>query len=187
VFHTKKYRHGRKTYNSEVCVKRSTSNKFKVDYYGKLEEVIELQYHSKHNIIFLFKFYWYDTADKEIRVDPYYGLVEINSKARLCNVDNVFVFTKQCQQVYYIYNPSFRNDRLRVDWLSIVKIKLRGRVEVVQDRNNELIMGDDVFQLGELVYPYRVALSNDLEDVNAWLIKTFASPIIFLLMLTLQN
>jgi hypothetical protein len=68
-----------------------------------------------------------------------------------------------------------------------VKTKLRGRVEVVQDGSNELIMGDDVHQLGELVYPYRVALSNDLEDVNAWLIKTFASPIIFLLMLTLQN
>jgi hypothetical protein len=68
-----------------------------------------------------------------------------------------------------------------------VKTKLRGRVEVVQDGSNELIMGDDVHQLGELVYPYRVALSNDLEDVNAWLIITFASPIIFLLMLTLRN
>ena len=68
-----------------------------------------------------------------------------------------------------------------------MKTKLRGRVEVVQDGSNELIMGDDVHQLGELVYPYRVALSNDLEDVNAWLIITFASPIIFLLMLTLRN
>jgi hypothetical protein len=68
-----------------------------------------------------------------------------------------------------------------------VKTKLRGHVEVVQDGSNELIMGDDVHQLGELVYPYRVALSNDLEDVNAWLIITFASPIIFLLMLTLRN
>jgi hypothetical protein len=25
-------------------------------------------------------------------------------------------------------------------------------------------MGDDIFQLGELVYPYWVALSNDLEE-----------------------
>jgi hypothetical protein len=32
------------------------------------------------------------------------------------------------------------------------------------DGNGELIVGDDVFQLGELVDPYRVALSNDLEE-----------------------
>jgi hypothetical protein len=29
-------------HNNEVCVKRSTSNEFEVDYYGKLEKVIEL-------------------------------------------------------------------------------------------------------------------------------------------------
>jgi hypothetical protein len=44
-----------------------------------------------------------------------------------------------------------------------VKTKLRGRVEVIQDENDELIMEDDVFQLGELVDPYQVAPSNDLE------------------------
>ena len=42
--------------------------------------------------------------------------------------------------------------------------KSRGRVEVVQDRNDELTVGDDVFQLDELVDPYRVASSNDLEE-----------------------
>jgi hypothetical protein len=75
----------------------STCNEFKVDYYGKLEEVIELQYHSEHNRVFLFKYYWYDTTDRGIRVDPHYGLVEINSKARLHNVNDVFVFAKQYQ------------------------------------------------------------------------------------------
>jgi hypothetical protein len=45
-----------------------------------------------------------------------------------------------------------------------VKTKLRGCVEVVQDDNDELIMGDDVFQLSEWVDPYQVALSNDLEE-----------------------
>ena len=45
-----------------------------------------------------------------------------------------------------------------------MKTKLRGHVQVVQDDNDELIMGDDVFQLNELVDPYRVTLSNDLEE-----------------------
>jgi hypothetical protein len=110
VFYTKEYGYGRKTYNSGICVKGSTCSEFEVDYYGKLEEVVELKYHSEQNRVFLFKCYWYDTIDRGIRVDPHYGLVEINSKARLCNVNVVFVFARQCQQVYYTYFPSFRKD-----------------------------------------------------------------------------
>jgi len=83
-------------------------------------------------------------------------LVKINSKARLHNVNDVFVFAKQCQQVYYTYTRSFRKDRSRVDWLSVLKTKPRGRVEVVQDENNDSNMGDDVIQVSELVEPYRV-------------------------------
>jgi len=96
VFHAEEYRHGRKTHNSGVCVKGSTSSELEFDYYGKLEEVVELQYHSEHNRVFLFKCYWYDTTDRGIRVDPHYGLVKLNSKARLLNVNDVFVFAKQC-------------------------------------------------------------------------------------------
>jgi hypothetical protein len=47
VFHTEEYGHGRKTYNIGVCVKGSTSSELEVDYYGILEEVIELQYHNE--------------------------------------------------------------------------------------------------------------------------------------------
>jgi hypothetical protein len=47
VFHTEKYGHERKTYNSGVCIKGSTSSEFEVDYYSRLEEIIKLQYHSE--------------------------------------------------------------------------------------------------------------------------------------------
>jgi len=57
IFHTEEYGHGRKTYNSGVCIKGSTSSEFEVDYYGRLEEIIELQYHSEQNRVFLFKCY----------------------------------------------------------------------------------------------------------------------------------
>jgi hypothetical protein len=55
VFHTEEYGQGRKTYNSGICIKGSISNEFKVDHYEKLKEVIELQYHSHQNRVFLFK------------------------------------------------------------------------------------------------------------------------------------
>jgi hypothetical protein len=57
VFHTEEYEYGRKTYNNGVCVKGLTCSEFEVDYYGTLEEVVELQYHSEHNRVFLFKCY----------------------------------------------------------------------------------------------------------------------------------
>ena len=64
-------------------------------------------------------------------------------------VERMFGLTFSTSNVYGVVednsNPSFRNDCSRVDWLSIVKTKYRGRVEVVQDGNDELIMGDDVF------------------------------------------
>ena len=97
VFHTKEYGHEKKAYNNNVCVKESTCSELEVDYYGRLEEVVKLQYHSEQNRVFLFKCYWYDTTNRGIRVDSYYSLVEINSKARLHNINDVFVFAKQCQ------------------------------------------------------------------------------------------
>jgi hypothetical protein len=110
-------------------------------------------------------------------------LVEINSKAKLCNVDDVFIFAKQYQQVYYTYTCSLRRDRSRVDWLFVAKTKLRGHVEVVQDGNDKLTMRNVIFELGELVDPYRVAPSNDLEENSDFGITNN----IFLLMLTLRS
>jgi len=99
-----------------------------------------------------------------MRVDPHYGLVEINSKARHRNVNDVFVFAKQCQQIYYTYTPSFRKDQSRGDWLSVLKTKPRGRLEVVQDENEDTSVIDEVFQASEVVKPYRVAPLIDLEE-----------------------
>jgi hypothetical protein len=123
-----------------------------------------MEYHNEQNRVFLLKCYWYDTTDRGIRVDLHYGLVKINSKARLRNINDVFVFTKKFKQFYYTYTPSFRKDRSRVDWLSVLKTKPRGRVEVVQDENEDTSVRDEVFQVSELVEPYRVTPSIELEE-----------------------
>jgi len=52
IFYTKEYGNGKKSYNSGVYIKRSTSNEFEVDYYAKLEKVTELQYCSEYNKVF---------------------------------------------------------------------------------------------------------------------------------------
>jgi len=45
-----------------------------------------------------------------------------------------------------------------------LKAKPRGRVEVVQDENEDTSVIDEVFQVSELVEPYWVAPSIDLEE-----------------------
>ena len=81
-------------HNNRVYVKGLASNEFDVDYYKKLEKIIKLQYHTKQNKVFLFKCYLYDTTNRGIRENPYHDLAKINIKARLCNIDDVFVFIK---------------------------------------------------------------------------------------------
>jgi hypothetical protein len=41
-------------------------------------------------------------------------------------------------------------------------VKTKPTCQVVQDCNDEVTVGDDVFQLDDLVDPYQVALSTDL-------------------------
>jgi len=67
------------------------------------------------------------------------------------------------------YTPSFRKDRSRVDWLSILKMKPGGRVEVVQDENEDTSVGNNVFQVIEMVESYRVAPLIDLEENSNFL------------------
>jgi len=51
-----------------------------------------------------------------------------------------------------------------VGWLSVLKTKPRGRVEVVQDENEDTSVRDEVFQVSELVEPYQVAPAIELEE-----------------------
>jgi hypothetical protein len=48
--------------------------------------------------------------------------------------------------------------------LFVLKTKPRGRVELVQDENEDTSVRDEVFQVSELVEPYRVVPSIDLEE-----------------------
>ena len=59
-----------------------------------------------------------------------------------------------------------------------LKKKLRGRVEVVQDENEDTSVINEVFQVSELVEQYRVAPSIDLEEI-----QIFVFSMIVLLML----
>ncbi|PKA49410.1 hypothetical protein AXF42_Ash016599 [Apostasia shenzhenica] len=67
-FYTLSYGANKKIYNSGVCIKGSTYNDFKHDYYGILIDIIEFEYFGKGNLAILFKCDWFDTK-KGIKVD----------------------------------------------------------------------------------------------------------------------
>ncbi|XP_076906697.1 uncharacterized protein LOC143562903 [Bidens hawaiensis] len=68
-----------------------------VDYYGRILDIIELDYWSKFRIV-LFRCEWYQREKDD------YGLICINLK-KLCYSDDPFVMPSQVKQVFYAPDP----------------------------------------------------------------------------------
>jgi hypothetical protein len=92
------------------------------------------------------KYYWYDTY-KGTKIDLHHDLIKINKTGRLHNIDNIFIFFKTMSIVLlYIYSFLYK-DYNRVDWLCVMKTEHNSlvQVEVVEESNDEVIRGEDVF------------------------------------------
>ena len=71
------------TENSGVCVKSSDNNQDETDFYGKLEDIIELEYQALPiKRVTLFKCQWYDQTTTRYghgtRIHPRYKLVDVH-------------------------------------------------------------------------------------------------------------
>ncbi|XP_042380779.1 uncharacterized protein LOC121973389 [Zingiber officinale] len=159
--------HGRykATSNYGVCVLGSTVNEYEVDYYGVLEEILELKYYGLKDAIVLFKCHWYDTSDKGMKVHRL-GLVEINHKSKL-NTNDPFILAAQAQQVYYITSPTIKHERN--DWVTACKVKARGKFDIPfleeQDENVSPIV-EVAYQEEEISHPHLVLTDTDIDDDN---------------------
>ena len=121
--------------NSGVCIKGINYNDHESDYYGILEEVLELEYHNsspKRTRIVLFKCDWFDPQlGRGCKVHNQYGLVEVHSKKRFSKYEP-FILAQQAQQVYYVEYPSkkLRTQRNEsADWLVVCKVKARSTID----------------------------------------------------------
>ncbi|KAJ9556176.1 hypothetical protein OSB04_010790 [Centaurea solstitialis] len=133
-FHTLKHRDGRARHNNGVCVKGSVYNYTEPDYYGLLDEVLEVEYPSvKRCVVVLFKCTWFDAYHcyRGVRVDHKHNLVDVQYKSRLRpEKDGPFILASQATQVYYAPYPSMTNDL--DDWWAIIEMKPRGIYEVAE-------------------------------------------------------
>lgn len=166
-FHTGSYGGGHVTANNGVCVKGSCYNEAEADYYGLLDEVLEVEYVGVGRcVVVLFKCTWFD-VNQGVRVDKKHDLVSVKYKSRL-NTDDPFILASQAQQVYYTSYPS-QTKELK-DWWAVVKTKPRGIYEVAECANevddDDNVDGEHFFQLDERVHStLSTSTNDDLESV----------------------
>ncbi|KAI3754497.1 hypothetical protein L1987_54281 [Smallanthus sonchifolius] len=137
-FHTRTSYHGRVTENSGVCVKGAFYNEYESDYYGMIDEILELEYHSNLGtcVVVLFKCSWFDPVNG-VRVNRRTNMVDVKPKAMGC-VDDPFILASQAHQVYYTPYPS--KEKGLKDWWAVVKTTPRGVYELAEDAG---VVGDD--------------------------------------------
>ena len=94
-----------RTVNSEIFVKGDAWGGNVSDYYGIIEDIVELSYpYVMCNSIVLFKCRWFDPKSG-VRVDAKHGLVEVKH-ASTDGLDEPFIFAHQAIQLYYMPYPS---------------------------------------------------------------------------------
>lgn len=128
--------------NSGVWVKGSNYNDDEDDYYGLIEEIIQLEYPGIHpkNVV-LFKCKWFDPKSG-MRKHNKYDLVDVNPK-RIYRTNGPFILAQEAIQVYYATYPGARRDR--ANWQAVCKIKARSTID------QRWIDKEDAYQPEELV------------------------------------
>ena len=142
-FHTKSHSANRATDNSGVCIKGSYFGTMEEDYYGVLDEILELEYSgttTKRTVVF--NCTWFQTISQGgTRIHPQLKIVDVN-KTRKMRTPDRYVLAQQATQVYYLQYPYVR--RSDSDWLAVCKVK--SRVVVEYGESEEIPGGEDAYQ-----------------------------------------
>ena len=169
-FHTESHGSMRSTSNSGVCIKGTNYSETEGDYYGRLIEILQLEYPRlpiKRTI--LFKCNWFDpTVNVGMKVHKQYFLVDVNQKRKLSK-DEPFILAMQAAQVYYVPYPSLRKDKS--NWLAVCKVKARPVIDVPA-AVDKTVTTNIAFQEDELVNQMLVAEQPiDAQDESSLLLN----------------
>jgi hypothetical protein len=125
VFHTKEFAAGKSTQcdgvsNSSMTSSYSSSKdknplKGEVEYYGRIVEIVELNYSNQGSVV-LFKCEWSKPAG--VKNITNFGVTQVNLK-QLEFGSEPFIFASQAKQIYYV------KDAVDDDWYSVVCPSIR--------------------------------------------------------------
>lgn len=123
-FHTIEREETLKIQNSGVCVQGDDGYNSR-DYFGKLLDIIELQYQGSNKVV-LFKCHWWDvcTSGRGYKEDDH-GFFAVNVERELpTNATDPYVLASQAQQVYYV------EDINNPKWHYVIKMKPRDLYDI---------------------------------------------------------
>ena len=126
-FHIHSWALRKSTRNSGVCVKGADYAQSEYDFYGILNEIVEIEYTGlPTKKLVLFKCEWFDPiANRGTKVYKQYGIVEVHGLRRYNKYDP-FIFAQQATQVYYSPYP---NGCHKENWLAVIKVKARSIID----------------------------------------------------------
>jgi hypothetical protein len=134
-FHTTRHersRPNRRTTNTGVC----TPGHNGVEYYGRLEEIYELEFHgSKPLKPVIFKCHWFDP--NVVRRNSNLGLVEIRQSS-VYQGDDVYIVAQQATQVYYLSYPCKTDKRLQ-GWDVVYKVSPHSKLPAPNNEDYNLL------------------------------------------------
>ncbi|GLT99835.1 hypothetical protein SLE2022_172480 [Rubroshorea leprosula] len=136
-FHTAHYGRNKRTMNYGVCVVGSIGTESDYDFYGVLQEIIQIEYYGSihRQTVVLFKCDWYEIPPAQgVQVDQQHRLVDINPRRYLRSYEP-FILASQARQVYYTPYPSINHERR--GWIAALKIKARSIIEAPENKDDQ--------------------------------------------------
>ena len=136
-FQTKAHSVNRATNNSGVCIKGHVFGTNEDDYFGVIDEILEIQYASPTlKRIIVFNCTWFETTRRGgVRKIDHLQIVEVNKSKHMRTADR-FVLASQAIQVYYLNYPINRRDL--TDWLVVCKVKPRQVEENLSEKDDHV-------------------------------------------------
>lgn len=112
--HTQSREMNKKSQNSGVVVKGSHGENM-IDFYGILQEVLELEYLGENKRVLVFKCDWFRVDDQNgLRIDKESKVTSINASRRWYQ-DQPYILASQAKQVFYAPDIKFGKGWLVVD------------------------------------------------------------------------
>ncbi|XP_045832834.1 uncharacterized protein LOC123924101 [Trifolium pratense] len=114
--------------NCGVCVTGTGYGEYENDFYGQLEEIIQVEYPGLPlKRVVLFKCDWFDpTINRGTRVNTQYDIIQIHHNRHYRKYDP-FIIAQKATQVYFAPHPI--KTRNNANWWFIIKTKARGVIE----------------------------------------------------------
>ncbi|XP_019196351.1 PREDICTED: uncharacterized protein LOC109190339 [Ipomoea nil] len=127
-FQTEEYCRRKSTANYGVSIKGTGLTQFESNFFGKLQEVVEVEYPNVPiKKVVLFKCEWFDpTPNIGSIFNSEYGIAEVHCNKRYRKYDPFIIAQSACQVCYIPYPRGIRE---KINWWVVLNVRPRGTID----------------------------------------------------------